>query len=204
MSPKKILKISITINLLLVLLVVFFYICNFKNQDISDKSSDWGTFGDYIGGILNPLIGIMNLVVLIFISFLISDIESKRSAQELLSQKQFTLYSLKHDSLKELNNILEKVQLELIEANEYSRLKITLIRNEFNAYITTHSYLFPFFNSRSWLSLRTTIEELSEIGHQYYLSERGAAEETILIEKLIVYNDLKINFIQEIQADIQI
>jgi hypothetical protein len=51
-------------KLVLVLLVVFiciviaFYSLNFyiQGSNVSNNPSDWGTFGDYVGGTLNPLI----------------------------------------------------------------------------------------------------------------------------------------------------
>jgi large-conductance mechanosensitive channel len=38
-----------------VLLVLGFYFFNF-NDRLSDQNGVWGTFGDYVGGILNPVI----------------------------------------------------------------------------------------------------------------------------------------------------
>lgn len=40
---------------LIVLVVVGFYFVNFHNG-LSEKNEVWGTFGDYLGGILNPII----------------------------------------------------------------------------------------------------------------------------------------------------
>lgn len=41
-----------------IVFVVFgFYFFNFRNG-LSDKSEVWGTFGDYLGGILNPIIAV--------------------------------------------------------------------------------------------------------------------------------------------------
>lgn len=56
-------------------LIIFFIFCifivigsytfNFKNNSISTTSSDWGSFGDYLGGVLNPLISLIALSFLI-------------------------------------------------------------------------------------------------------------------------------------------
>lgn len=40
---------------LIVIAVFGCYLFNFNDQ-ISDKNEVWGTFGDYVGGILNPVI----------------------------------------------------------------------------------------------------------------------------------------------------
>ncbi|WAG12386.1 hypothetical protein NRZ32_04405 [Aeromonas dhakensis] len=50
---------------LVILLTVGAYILNFHNLPISQETGNWGTFGDYIGGILNPLISFTALLYLI-------------------------------------------------------------------------------------------------------------------------------------------
>lgn len=50
--------------LVFILFVVGSYVSWFRNRPIGD-SSDWGTFGDYLGGVLNPLLGFATLLLLI-------------------------------------------------------------------------------------------------------------------------------------------
>lgn len=50
-STKKV----ITIIGFIVFVVVVFYFANFHNG-LSKTNADWGAFGDYVGGILNPVI----------------------------------------------------------------------------------------------------------------------------------------------------
>lgn len=40
------------------------YIINFYNAEVSDKSGDWGTFGDFVGGFTNPIIALAVLFYL--------------------------------------------------------------------------------------------------------------------------------------------
>jgi hypothetical protein len=204
MGLKKTLYTTIGICFIIILIIILAFIINFSSQAISDKVSDWGTFGDYFGGLLNPIIGVLNLIALVYISFVISKLEEKRNLHELQSQKKFTLYSLQHDSLKKLNRILEKVQPELVKSNAESRINIILVRNELNSYITTHSYLFPFFKDRTWQSLKDSIEDLSELSHKYYSNDKSDSAAAELITKLSEYNEYKIKFITEVQNKIEI
>jgi len=48
-------KVVTTVLCLIVLVVIGFYIVNFHNG-LSVENGVWGTFGDYFGGILNPVI----------------------------------------------------------------------------------------------------------------------------------------------------
>src|SRR5690242_15725828 len=65
------------IAIILILTVPLAYIINFFSHPISDKSVDWGTFGDFVGGILNPIIGLLTLIVTIIIAISISEIEKR-------------------------------------------------------------------------------------------------------------------------------
>lgn len=51
------------ILLLFITLCVYFY--NFKNG-LSNESSNWGTFGDFIGGTLNPIFALFSLFAIIY------------------------------------------------------------------------------------------------------------------------------------------
>ncbi|EPC9414991.1 hypothetical protein ACR3SC_004225 [Klebsiella variicola] len=61
----KILIISVIILATGVTLVVGSYISNFRASSISSNPSDWGVLGDYVGGILNPLISLITLFYLL-------------------------------------------------------------------------------------------------------------------------------------------
>lgn len=45
--------------------VIGAYILNFKSNTISGDPSNWGVLGDYIGGVLNPLISLFTLIFLV-------------------------------------------------------------------------------------------------------------------------------------------
>ncbi len=60
---KKFLNLVIVITLVFMLVPVLIYILNFKGENISDSSADWGTFGDYIGGIAGTF---LNLIAALF------------------------------------------------------------------------------------------------------------------------------------------
>ena len=95
---KRGLKFILWICTSIAIVTIGFYAYNFNKSPLSIAPSDWGTFGDYIGGILNPIIGITNIIVLIYISFLISKYEDKRWSNQLI-----------HDAYKDLLSEFEKL-----------------------------------------------------------------------------------------------
>lgn len=48
------------------LIVLGLYITYFKNLSITNDSATWGTFGDYLGGTLNPIISFLALIGLLY------------------------------------------------------------------------------------------------------------------------------------------
>lgn len=73
-----IIVIIITLILLFSILPTIFYIFFFHNIPISENPSDWGVFGDYIGGLSNPIIAFFNLIATIFIAIYLVKIENRR------------------------------------------------------------------------------------------------------------------------------
>jgi hypothetical protein len=197
-------KISMTIILFSIVLLILLYFLNFKDIPISKDTSSWGAFGDYFGGVLNPIIGIINIAILINITFQISKIDGDRIKSELEIQKQIALFALKHDALKALKQILEKFQPELVKSDENSALNIILYRNEFNSYIDTYLYLFPFFEKESWKPLKDNMITLSEIADQRFIKKNDLDIENVLKPYLIEFNNLKGDFIKEVQEKILI
>ncbi|WP_154885414.1 putative phage abortive infection protein [Neisseria sicca] len=48
------------------LIILGLYISYFKNLSITNDSATWGTFGDYLGGTLNPIISFLALIGLLY------------------------------------------------------------------------------------------------------------------------------------------
>lgn len=58
----------IYIVFLMLFLPILLYIINFRDQEISDNTSDWGDFGSYIGGWYSLITAIAAIIVTIVIS----------------------------------------------------------------------------------------------------------------------------------------
>lgn len=87
------------------------YINQFSQSELSTDSANWGAFGDFFGGIFNPLIGIANIIILVYISILVSNYEDRRWKQTLIHE-QYTL----------LLNELEKVKMKTVNNSDINNL----------------------------------------------------------------------------------
>lgn len=99
------LVLLIALSALTVLGIVFgFYWSYFKDLPISTKPSDWGTFGDFVGGTANPLLSFFTIVLLAFTIILQSRQLSISSKELRLSRKEL---ALTRDELKRSANAQE-------------------------------------------------------------------------------------------------
>ena len=48
-----------------ILVVIAAYVFNFHAHNFSESNGDWGTFGDFFGGTLNPLLSFLALIILL-------------------------------------------------------------------------------------------------------------------------------------------
>lgn len=56
---------AVSVALFMFAIVVFSYLLNFHRHYFSDNTGDWGTFGDFVGGTLNPFLSFLALVILL-------------------------------------------------------------------------------------------------------------------------------------------
>jgi hypothetical protein len=80
---------------LIAITAVALYLLTFKGS-LSTIQSDWGVFGDYIGGILNPMVGLVT-VYLVLINVIIQRKELKNSVREMRNS---------NDSLRRQNDAI--------------------------------------------------------------------------------------------------
>jgi len=106
--------IAITFVILasIIAIIVFgFYIYDFGELPRSDNNAAWGAFGDYIGGLLNPIIAFFALIALL-LAIYIQKVELKAAREQLTETNQVmkdTRTHYENEAKKsELNNILEK------------------------------------------------------------------------------------------------
>lgn len=106
------------------LIVLGLYISYFKNLSVTNDSATWGTFGDYLGGTLNPIISFLALIGLLYTIHqqaqemqatreeLEQAAEQQRRQSEIFNLQQFesTFFSL----LEQHNKAVEKIEAESI------------------------------------------------------------------------------------------
>lgn len=83
MSDNKFRNLIMISSAVVFAIVVIPFLWNFYNYNISNNLEKWGQFGDYIGGVLNPIVAVMNLAVFAYLSVKLVKIEEDRNNSNL-------------------------------------------------------------------------------------------------------------------------
>lgn len=79
MKNKTLITLLWTVSLASILFTIYFYYCQFGDGKISNDPEKWGQFADYFGGILNPLLSLLNLIILTYLSIRLVKDEDERN-----------------------------------------------------------------------------------------------------------------------------
>lgn len=177
------------------------YMLVFKNQIISANTELWGSFGDYLGGVIS----VINLIVFVYITLYLTKIDEERSRYEIKTQKLITLTQFRQNELEKLTTELAKPfendgteELNtIVSKNTHASIYLT---NFFNQ----KSYLFPLLSQNRYIKIQdrmsSLICELIELVEKNHGKKVDEANNSKMKEIFIEYLDLKSDFIHDLQV----
>lgn len=174
--------------LLIILITIIAYLYMFGSYGLSSNNDVWGTFGDYFGGILNPIIGILNIAVFIYLTRTISDIDAKNQNNAIEMQKNLFKLDLKHQAYNEIAKLLTDLP-EYIMHNDPSvaLTKLTKYNNQFFNLSANYSYLFPILDKNNTKPIFKITSDLQE---KMNIAVKVSDE----IKKKNMFNDIAMKF----------
>jgi len=78
-KPHTLFLLAVLVPLLMVAALLGIFTYQFWHHELAQSSEQWGQFGDYIGGTINPLIAVLNLLALVYIAFEIHNLENAQT-----------------------------------------------------------------------------------------------------------------------------
>lgn len=150
-------QLIIALLLLIIITIIpsVIYIYNFGKHNTSSDPTNWGTFGDFIGGTTNVIIGIINIGITVYIAYLIKTFDDNRY------QEQRALESQRFEEQKALDNIRHKQNIDL-----QNEIFIRTIREEvfkdFNLLFQEFSIIY-----RNEGDLRENVKTIKKIAESY-------------------------------------
>ena len=175
------------------LFVLGLYFTHF-NKELSSSNSVWGTFGDYMGGTLNPILSFLSLIAILYTITL-------QSHEIQLSRKEIER-SIKKDEDKDIK-ILNKTLLNIaLQLNMINNIKILLSKYE-----TIHEKAFNMPAAKNFNDVvRIDINEIASVlfENPQLLVELHIEQETFLqtLDSLKVRNEHFLNKLQPVMIEL--
>lgn len=155
MKIKKILRLITVFTISIISLVIIIFVINFYNHPISKSMSDWGATGDFFGGLLNTFISLISLIVLGYITFLISKNSTAENKKLYYLQRKIEAYDdlarllpVFQESGRNIPRIMNLLTYELKEISGDNHLilkeRLSDLRIEINKIHNYHLFLFNF------------------------------------------------------------
>jgi len=154
--------VSISLIALATLVTLILFWSKFDGTKLSNNISDWGAFGDFFGGILNIVIGLISLFVLAYVTSLVSQQSNEENRKQNILDKRIEVYGSMCECMTTIAEIwtkidiaMEKIKYEVInlgnnEISEDSKRELRQLTFQFlskSVYIDffdiRYSYLFP-------------------------------------------------------------
>lgn len=121
----KTMKWSVWCIVFFILITITFYFCKF-HDGLSNNNSDWGYFGEYLGGLINPILTALNIYVFYRLTRTISDFD-KQNIKKQLTHSTYKEYQSKINDLT--FKFLDSIQ-QLGEIRKYKKDGVTDITLE--------------------------------------------------------------------------
>jgi hypothetical protein len=125
-----------------------FYIVNFLGGKLSNDPQIWGTFGDYFGGIINPILALANLIIFIKLTLIVADMQDKSTQQALNYEKKILTSGLMHDSVKELSEVLNSLGQKIIASRQQTDWEILKVQQTVTTFGNNYTHLFSDIDNR--------------------------------------------------------
>lgn len=173
LNKKRWFILAFIVGIIIVIPPVFFTI-KFFSVSISNDVSDWGAFGDFIGGILNPIIALTGTIILGMLTYQISKQSADENKNLFLYEQRILAYQrvsfLLNDvhaasncsqstkwlveRLKEIGDD-ERVKAERIQNYQSLLVILSKINIELEYFPFNYGHLFKYdFTSKKYTSLK--------------------------------------------------
>jgi uncharacterized membrane protein len=144
MKLKHIWYISVVIVLLTAVPFTLYFLTYSGGE--SNLNVDWGTFGDFIGGVLNPIFALLNLIAFLYFTYIIYEFDKNSKDRELNYQRKLIYSGEKYELFKKINHSVNKIRFVLLSNDEKKADTITDLFENCDSSFADLKLLFPEIN----------------------------------------------------------
>ena len=180
-------KYIYTIIGILILAIIGFYAWHYHGS-VSTNINDWSAFANYFNGLIAPFLAIVNIIVFIELTIAISDLDKKKSENEMKLQKALLKMQFRRQSVEEfsqqMNKLFRENRASTIEKayNEAIDYLEKFIRTDFKYFDYTNLPETKEKLDKLLRNLRIIIQYIvtnRECGHDIYLERYTLTSEII-------------------------
>lgn len=179
------------------LLTILFFTITFRNSGLSSNPSNWGTFGDYFGGIIQSIIALANLIIFVKLTNLLAFYQKKHSDNELALQKKIVLTQLRSEAIRNISNKLNSF-FEIIKDSNQKKLDLINLAGHVDSFCKHNNHLFSLLTENSQIA--KTLLQIVKCYELSYASEDAKLED--IRTKMTTFYSERDNFIQPLQGQI--
>ncbi len=147
-------KVLFWLAIFVLLTPITIFTINFSSQSVSSSIADWGTFGDFFGGVTNTIVSILSLIILTYISVVVSKFSSEENKNLFILQKQIEAFDEFAKYIPRMNMIGKEIAKKLSRINFIAQKKdITnldqiemLLEAVYTDVMFVHEYHYYLFN----------------------------------------------------------
>lgn len=161
-------------NTFTIIAILVFVICLYclmtsilKNYFISNIEKGgifkYNEFGDYIGGLINPLFTLLSTVAIIFLTYIIAKNEDIKADKAIETQKRLTLNQMRQSAFE---NLVQKTNLYVYE---FDNLSVHEAKNKFTQMFLTNMIKKENGEQTSpvWLIIMNELENFTQFNYLF-------------------------------------
>lgn len=179
-KERRTLRIFIGISLGLFLIPIILYFC-FNGIGKESDVEKLGPFGDFLGGLLNPLIGLANLCFLYYITVLVKRSDKRQSKKERRTQRELVLNQYRDNLISESRTIFHQMGEAVSKEGDAHKLisEFEQLTSKFESLSNSYSSLFYKALDEKFEIVSDRIEMLQNFMNKAYDEELEKKEKSV-------------------------
>jgi uncharacterized membrane protein len=160
--PFNFLIVCVIISIVIAVVSLTLFIAQFSSSTLSTNPQDWGVFGDYVGGTINPVVSTLNLLVSIWIALLLSKISNEQNDKQIHAQQQIVLLQIRNEVFRHFRHELNEA-FNTLDKDRFKRTYIDNCIKIMQSFAEAYTGLFDLHENDTWgdLGLSLTLMKAS-------------------------------------------
>lgn len=142
-----------------------------------NDTQKWGAFGDYVGGLLNPIFAFVNVIILVVISYQLALMEDGRSQRDSDLQEHLGQLQPRYAAIQEIAEYQYQINTLIEDQNQVEKLE--KIRLRLRVTLLHHRMLFPDlkFNNKILFAVFDILIKTSKTWYELFSKDDNEIED---------------------------